>query len=258
MNTTIKLCLTLTVTLVLTSCDTPETSDETIKNEALLKKETANRSLEEVDWDNPEEFENQMQWISYMAAQVLLRSEEARQLFQNEIYNSSGSNTIPLENLIGSDIADLSFKNEFRDEFLTNYHENNPCDGIGKPRNRPKPPGTIGGTAPGVDPNDYLVHHYYSVILDGNCLELYMPNGFAFLQATGTFNNVNIPIKTTAHPLTFDNFNSGFIHNNACSVQEIDVIDNSSSGLIIATRPYRNNSNCLYDKYSMNFEDFLN
>ena len=265
MNPRIKLPTIILLVFVIFSCDTNDITEDTqgIENNTFPEESQSKTSRSPIvledDWHSIERFQNRMQWVSYITAQVLLKSADARTLFQNELNNSVSTNVVKLENLLGDDVTDLSFYQEFADEFLLNYHGVEICDGIGRPRNRPAPSetSTTGGVLPGADYDTYLVDAYVASLLNMDCLEFYLPHGFAFLHTTGSGLTLTSHIRSTAHPLTHGaRSNKGFNHVNACIVSEIEVDDNTN-GFVLVVRPYRN-TNCLYDSYYVNFEDFLN
>jgi len=262
MNPRIKLSIFMLLALATFSCDTNDIAQDALEIENNATQEIQSKTLGvtidlEDDWHTTERLQNRMQWISYMTAQVLLRSADARTLFQNELDNSGGANVVKLENLLGDHVTDLSFYEEFADEFLLNYYGVEICNGIGRPRNRPSPPGTIGGVAPGTDYDAYLVSSYVAALLNMDCFEFYLPHGFAFLHTTGPGPTITSHIRSTAHPLNnATRSNEGFDHADACIVSEIEV-DDDTNGFVLVVRPYRNTT-CLYDKYYVNFEDFLN
>jgi len=260
--------------LIIISCETSDLTDEIatkesneiqlhqnkdLKSSIIYKSIKTNENYSPSDnWDSTQRLHNRMQWVSYMTAQVLLRSEDARILFQNELDNSSVSNTVALEKLLDPNLANLSFYNEFVDEFLLNYHGSGTCDGIGRPRNRPTPPGDTGGATEPQDLDAYLANAYITALLERDCLEFYLPNGFIFIHSTGPGPILSSHIRSTAHPLSaIATSNDAFNHINSCFVDEITV-DNSTNGFVILVRPYRSNTGCLYENYYVDFEDFLN
>lgn len=235
------------------SCNTEDIQEEPIQPESMNRQaglDAGSLTPEE------ETLENRMQWVSYMTAQTLLESGEARRAFQNELDATGALTTVSFDAIFGDQVIDLSFFNEFRDQFFYYYNQqpgdsNDPCDGNGRPNGSPKPPGTIGGSS-----NNAIFEFYISSLLTDDCFEFYLPHGFAYLEPVGNQNGFGSPILSTAHPLNFEPSNEGYKHETKCIVSSMDI-DDSTPGFIIVVRPYRAGVVCTYDDYLMDFEDFL-
>lgn len=254
MKNTIKLVFTLLLLINVYSCETEETLEQETQSETLERRGNGD-GIEVLNNPAAIEIENRMQWVSYMTAQVILRDSGARQEFKDEVEDSGALNAFPIRNLLENDGRNLSFKREFRIEFF--YHFNNtygensedPCDGTGRPEGRPKPTGVLGGMS-----LDVIYQMYILSLLNDNCFEFYLPNGYAPLAPLGSSGFI-VP-KSTAHPMTNAISNEGFSHTSACYVSSITVDDNTP-GVIIVVRPFTDGIGCTYYDFLIDFEDFL-
>lgn len=255
----IKGVLFLLITFIMTSCNVNDIEIEEESENLVFEKhkiENINKNALRSRNVKDEALQNRMQWLSYITAHTIINDVNARNQFRNEANNSTPLNIITLENLINNPV-NSSFKDAFKDVFLYNYYTTTPCTNGGRPRGRPQPVGVIGGIAPGSDFDTLIFNNYISSLLENNCFEFYLPNGFFFLQSTGISNPTNNPVLSTAHPLNNSDSNYGFKSFNTCSVEDVNI-DNSTSGLILVVRPFRSDNNCSYSDYSViNFEDFL-
>ena len=215
-------------------------------------------------------FQKKLQWVSYIAAEVIMSDSSYRQ----EIYNYlQGRETATLEELIGRN-STLNFKDQFISilrDFLSLYPgRDEPVLGTQSP---PLPIITcdeelgeeclapINGDVTGT-----LTTIFLTSILENNCIELFFPDGINPLV------NQNLPfsITSTAHPLNYDDFNYGFMHSSVTSatsddngVTEINYVDNNYLNTVtdnvIVARPYTNNSTCTYPEFLLiNLSAFLN
>lgn len=270
MKTILKLFAALFIFVCFFACTTDELQEETSTNK--LTEENTSISLSgpmnsfgiETDDDESKEIdlENRMQWISYITAQAIMRSNDAKQQFENEVTNSGSAKAFQIANLLDDNVLDSSFKDEFRDVFYLYYDSEFSCTGNGKPKGGPTPPSPIGGTAPGtIPPTPFEL--YVSSILYDDCFEFYLPNGFSPLAAmNGSSTGGAVFLRSTAHPLTNASSNEGYYHSNTntsnCSVTEITANDNTGGPLIVIRPVITNSSQCTYDKYSVNnYEEFL-
>ncbi|EDP72171.1 hypothetical protein FBALC1_13757 [Flavobacteriales bacterium ALC-1] len=258
MKLKLKLPLILLVLVFLYSCETEEIQEQSSTIESIKKKDSDIYKKDpnvraEID------LENRMQWISYMTAQTLLRDDDARQQFENEVVNSGTYNAFHIKALLKENVQNASFKNEFRDVFYLYYNEEDLCDTGGRPRGGPTPPSPIGGIPPGtIPPSPFEL--YIDSILHDDCFEFYLPNGYNPLVAVGGGSGGQIVLKSTAHPLNDDAHNDGYYHNGSYCYNASEIsINNNTFGIIIMVRPLRVTiGNCTYDDYSVNnFEDFL-
>lgn len=247
------------ISIVVSSCninDIEEDSEILVieKQKTLIENKTALR-LSTLNDD--EALQNRMQWVSYMTAHVIIHNVEARNQFRYEANNVSPASIIPLKNLIDNPL-NTTFKDAFKDVFLYNYYTTSPCTDGGRPRGRPQPVGVIGGVVPDAEFDTLLFNAYVYSLLEHDCFEFYLPNGFFFLESTDTSNPTNNPIFSTAHPLNDSNNNYGFKNFNSCSVEEVEISD-STFGFVLVVRPFRNSTGCLYSDYpGIEFENFLN
>lgn len=260
MKITIQLFLFSLLFLSINACNTDELLEENMESKILITEERL--GIVQQNNEKEESLENKMQWIAYITAQALLESGEARRVFRDELNATGTPTTVSLRDLIGHTVTDASFLSEFKNQFLYYYHIDSGtsdagCDGSGRPNGRPKPPGTIGGIPPGTDFNSYIFDLYVASILNDDCLEFYLPNGFMYIESIGNSNPMNTPIKSTAHPLRNETSNEGFYHTSTCFVTPITIND-SIPGFVLVNRPFREDIVCPYDEYAIDFEDFLN
>ncbi|RZN84763.1 MAG: hypothetical protein EVB11_01545 [Winogradskyella sp.] len=262
MKVILKLSLILLLFSCFYSCETEEIQEDNIETKLLSNKSPIREELEVPQGlEEPIDLENRMQWISFMTVQVLLRNNDARDQFRDEVLISGTSNAFHIKALLNPDVRNETFKDEFRVVFYLYYNENDVCDGIGRPRGGPKPPGNIGGDPydPNAPPSPSPFDLYLSSILYDDCLEFYLPNGFNPLIGIGGTGGMAFA-KSTAHPLTNATTNIGYHHVNSCLVSEI-TIDNSTLGPIIVVRPLAlvaATLSCSYNNYPVDdFEDFL-
>lgn len=255
-----KYIFLLLISTFIFSCSTEEAIEDDINSQTLLfeneisQRITTNRN-DFLQSDDAFELENKMQWVSYITAQVLKESARARNEFIEELNNSNTPKVLFLESMLNYPNDRKYFFSEFKRVFLRNYISPGSCSGA-KPEGGPHPNGELGGRST-IDYNQ-VFEDYLSSILNDDCLEYYLPNGFAYFESTGTGNNSS-PIKSTAHPLNTSASNDGYLldyNHGLCGVEEIDLVD-SEPGFIIVVRPFRS-PNCFYDEYDFEFDEFLN
>ena len=248
MKNIIKISTILLLLFCVYSCETEDIVIQNTVSESFSRKSgvVTEQSSESID------LENKMQWVSYMTAQILLNKIDARDDFNDVVVNLGGLNSFPLSTLLEAEYGSEAFIQAFRDEFFLNYNigngANDPCNGVGRPDGRPLPTGTLGGM-----PDDAIFSAYISTLLEDDCLEFYLPNGYAPIGGVGGGPSA---IKSTAHPLTNAISNDGFNHDSACFVSTMTINDNTP-GIAIVVRPFRNTTNCTYYDYLINFVDFL-
>ena len=197
---------------------------------------------------------NKMEWISYITAQVLNRSANARVEFREQLGNPNSSTALSLNSMLGNPSVNRQFRAEFKRIFIQNYMASGgSCTNGGHPEGGPHPNGELGGRS-SID-YDQIFEDYISSLLDDDCLEYYLPNGFAYFESTT--NNNSSPIKSTSHPLSTSRVNSGFLFNDIvfCTVEPIRITG-ATTGIIIVVRPFRS-PNCFYNEYDFDFNDFL-
>lgn len=264
MKNTLKL-IALVFILNFSSCSEEELMETNIETQSKIAKSTT------YDEANVEKLHNIMQWTGYLTAQVLLNSNEGRAQFES-FYNNGNTESIRLAYLVGSSVQNESFKSALKDEFYRYILIPESCpEDPTRTRDRPTPPnppghpetlsGFISWTfntpdyVPGLtieEVNEERFQHYLELILEDNCLEIYLPNGY------------NTPIrniKSSAHPLLDQNFNDeAYKHISECNV-DLTNVASRTLGNIIIIRPYRGTgfpgNNCAYTQYSFDFTDFL-
>ncbi len=233
--------------IIIFSCSKQELIGEnpTDNETTSLNKATNNRVALEKDILI---LENKMQWVSYLTAQVLLKDEPARKEFVNLLSNRSPK-VIKLQDILRFDSENNSFREAFEVEFNYYQTEGNDC---GRPEGRPKP--NTQGLRSEVTYSAF--NSYISSLLEDECLELYMPNGFnSNFEAISSIPPTSI--TTSAHPLVIPSkFNRGFIHKGRCQIEK-SIVSSVTMGTVIIVRPYRLINGCSYKKYSgINFQDF--
>ena len=140
-------------------------SNEELLNKALRENESDSintRSLEncfEIDYGP---FANQVQWISYLCSQVLLRNEDGKQQFLDVLSKSKSGKIVPLEDVLSSNLLLLDFREEFQEEFLF-YHLYG-CNQGGHPQGTPRPPGSPNQNPGTID--EQLFDIYVSTLLN--------------------------------------------------------------------------------------------
>ncbi|TCI94860.1 hypothetical protein [Tenacibaculum sp. M341] len=224
------------------------------------------------------DFDNQLQWSSYIAARVVLGNQQARE----EVYTKlNGENVISLNDLIGRQVGfDSPFKSGFYallrqyillDVDFSSIPRVNPVHGNqSPPRPIPTKVSDSGSSAFGVPVSsfvDFLVTAFVADMVDNNCLELYFPKGFSLEP----FSNSTSIVVSSAHPLIQEGFNVGYLQtarplsgSNEISSTSILVNDqllaNSSLENIIIIRPYRElnlEESCTYPDYVEDFTIFM-
>jgi hypothetical protein len=264
MKTPLKL-IALVLIFNFSSCSEEELIETNIETQSNIAKSTTYVNA------NVERLHNIMQWTAYLTTQVLLNSNEGRAQFEN-FYNNGNTESIRLADLVGNSVQNESFKNALEDEFYRYIliPESCPEDPM-RTSDRPRPPHPPGHpeTLPGFiswtfNTPDYVpghtieeIHeerfqHYLELILDDNCLEIYLPNGY---------NTQVRNIRSSAHPLLDQNFNDeAYKHISECNVNTTNVTSRTLGNIIIV-RPKRYtalvNSNCHYSQYDFDFTDFL-
>jgi len=218
------------------SCEKPneieivETSEE----------ENSNSAHRDIDLPTSAEIlENDMEWAAYLTAQAILTNESAKAQFMSALSNSEFVNIVRIEDLLGPNLINLSFRNAFEERF--NYFDNLPDCGRcpGGRLDKPEQVNCSGFCS------------YLKVLLNENCLEIVLPNGF----------NPNISVvSSTAHPLNLDAFNDAYIHTeDDVTYRIINNINVSTFTNPLVVRPFIDVLNgCKYDAYSeLNFTYFL-
>lgn len=245
----------LLILLILNSCQNSNDFESDIDNLNSLDNSSDIRSVRAED----DEFEIQMQWVSFLIAKAIHDDSDARQVFINS-YNTIGTGStdvVSLNKLLNAPYFDNRLEQAFETAFYYYFFPNSSCPDEGRnPRGGPKPPGTIGG-CPGPIPRNrclegaYLQYLHY--LTQENCLEVYLPNGY---------DSSHTQIHTTAHPLTNFGANEGYVMPEDCrndltiSPFNLHFLNN-----VIVTRPYRDTiTRCDYDEYYFveDFTVFLN
>lgn len=250
MKTTFKLFLSALLLVTVFSCNLENIEEESVNSE-IQERKTLSEDIDAITDGKEESLHNKMQWASYITAQTLLNSSDARDQMRDALIASGSINTLNLSDLLSENLANQSFRDEFRAqfEFYLNIHVNDPCSGVGRPEGTPRPTGTLGGM-----PETLLFDIYVSSLIYEDCLEYYMPNGYVLIPITSP--GPDSLIKSTAHPLDTSPTNVGYSHTSRCYVAEIDV-DDFTTDIIIVVRPYRDDFGCTYEEYDVDFEEFL-
>ena len=195
--------LTLLALCSLLSCqlDNEELSQENLQIENLEfdiseNEKTISESRREMRTSDEELIlHNNLQWLSYIATQSIMRDEAARIEFLNKI---GSSKTIRVHLLLGDSVPeDDPFKLTFTtllSEYLTHISICRPDQASSTP---PEIPGDTGR-----NPNRGSKVEIFEEVFDLSCVELYVPN-----QIPSTQRNVYI---SSAHPLTDAPFNYGY------------------------------------------------
>lgn len=194
-------------------------------------------------------FEDQLQWVSFITANVILNKPDAREEFIAQI-GRVDPDVVKLEDIL---VDRSAFETAFKQQFLFyNGITDDRCSGGTKdPKGNPKPPGAIGG-CPEDSCLSNLYEEYIEYLIEQNCIEIYIPNGYTM---------TTIMIHSTAHPLTNDGFNEAYIVPEQCDGEFIiSPFNINSLNNVLIARPYRgNDAACSYSEYShiTNFTDFL-
>jgi len=266
--------------LVFSSCqvDNDSLQDETLDSnlELIISQEESNsESRSEPDFHQRYHLERNLQWISYLSGATVIRSQSARNEF---ILKLSGSDRINLNDLIGEEVPDSSpFKAAFINQLR--FHITAIIDGCRPEQSRPSQPGGIPGGSPdnddgvpGIIASDDISSlnrqsdiQVFNDILDISCVELFVP------EVIPTFNVSRI--LTTAHPLNYKPYNSGFVISNTVigldlcgnTINSYGTIVNDSyttiTDFLFVARPFRSigSFECTYPEYSdIDFTEFLN
>lgn len=152
-----------------------------------------------------EAFESMMQWTSYLTAQALYYDSAAESQFISVLQSdiSSPNKIISLEDLLGHNVSNSSFRLAFREQFF--HYVDIDCDntggGFGPLEGSPKPHPPIEIA----DPNncDLVFANFLTALLDNNCLEFYLPLGYDASDNNWT---------STAHTLTTSLQNECYLH----------------------------------------------
>lgn len=240
--------------LLMISCQTEsiETNEEIDPN---LVQEVTNIRMTEA-----EEFENRMQWASYVSAKLLAASTAHQNLFTSEL---GLGDTIPLGDILGNPLT--AFHQDFRGYFIWYFGLEGNFPEPDQNPNRPPPPPPLGGGFGEITPEeeaDYMIDY----LVNQNCVELFFPVGLQFSGFT-TFT-----LTSTAHPLNEDSHNDGVkrfstlrytpaypsgVYTQAVNVNDLYISVPSAQNIIV-TRPYRSPLICPYSEYGeLDFEDFL-
>lgn len=227
---------------------------------------------------NNNQFENDLQWISYIAAKAIMTNPEARL----EVYNKlNGRKRISLTELISFNTSNLSpFKTTFisiltqeinidlfqpgRDPVHGSQTPPRPITTKSEKQESPTSKTKVRvNTSANILANTFLIDVVFS-----RCIELYFPKN---LKPTIAFDDQKI-IVSTAHPLNSDQFNNGYLQS---SIDQFNINNISTSPIqvapgflssptfndLIVARPYKSinslPSNCLYNEYPIDFSLFL-
>jgi len=204
------------------------------------------------------EFENALQWVAYLTANVLKNYNNG---FVLEELNTKS--VYSLNDLLDPTGSYQTFNQNFRDAVFYAIHAEPDLE------HEPDRPLTGNGGS-GITTTSEQTEAFFEYILEDNCIELYFPNGTT---------NANLAYSSTAHPLNRDPFNDGFrylaqpmtdIDGNLIYIVDADIneIYVQFHQNVIVARPNRNsgitnvgdpakNPACDYGEYNMNFDLFL-
>lgn len=251
-----KLVLLLII-LNFSSCSNEEVIETSKTNSDVKYLKTADDqiSIEDI------RFENLMQWTAYLTTQVLINNDQWSEQF---VSLNSNTGVIKLEDLFNDNLLNTSFIDALEVEFDNHVLQTTSiCDIGARSNDRPTPPQLPGSSQSGIQILSWTLtfpvdeerwfEEYLELILDDNCLEIYLPNDYNILEMTAI---------SSAHPLLDHNFNDlAFNHTSTCEIEYASVSD-ISLGNIIIVRPDRktytyNLLDCSYSQYPFNFTDFL-
>lgn len=247
--------------LVLFACEnnTEDLNIGTEQNGTLLKKGLSASSTLTAE----EQFQNTMQWISFLTAEAILNDSGARSEFiasLNPITFISPSRKVILNDLFTANNPEFmaAFESTFIFYETNNWNHSNDPD-CGKPSGgRPMPPPT-GGIDDTCTSISDLYCKFKHAITNLYCLEFYLPTGYQTNQI-GTSSYINI--TSSAHPLNNTNSNYSYTHP-GCQIGD-NIINNSNFTHYtnpIIVRPYVSPSSpiCSFNEYESigNFTDFL-
>lgn len=271
MRNTLKL-IALVFILNFSSCSEDELIETNSETQSSIAKSKTLTEIEDI------RLQNLMQWTGHLAGQVALNNNEGRAQFINAV-NASNNGSVKLSDLIhyesdnqnrsyGNTDLSESFANALKDEFYKYVLISDFCSNPERTRDRPVPPELPG--QPNFQHQSWIYNYpepgdteeeiyeerfqqYLGLILEDNCLEIYLPNGF------------NTPIRniiSSAHPLLDQNFNyEAYKHVAECNIDPINITSRTLGNIIIV-RPYIGtgfpDTNCTYTQFDFDFTDFLN
>ncbi|WP_298892424.1 hypothetical protein [uncultured Psychroserpens sp.] len=256
--------------LLIFSCETEDisTQDQTLTNSKTNTSEVYARDGSGGGVDiltDAEILENHLQWVSFIAAEIILYHPDAREEFLAKL---DVNGTVALEELIGND---MSMGGSFRDTFdqILYYHVCidifGQCGKPGSVSGTPNRPASSsngtggGGILPGFEV-EWAVADFRNFVLSQNCIELHT-NYNSVLVGAFIVNDMT----STAHPLNTDDSNIGIRRYSQLGTQPILSVDNAymATNLTLIARPFRPNAvsigdECSYTEYSdvADFTDF--
>ncbi|WP_298761457.1 hypothetical protein [uncultured Psychroserpens sp.] len=247
-----KLLFAFCLLISFNSCEKEAVNDYEINSKNTQITDVYSRAKAQTQTSDSEALENNMQWVAYMTAQILIKDVNATNQFMSR-YNSGMINNdysiIRLSELLNNQQTNQSFRDAFENEFVIfNGEAHNPCENQGKPKLRPTPPPC--NPTPCALPNEDIFEIYVDYLISEHCLEIYVSGGLDLLQN----------IMSSAHPLNTTNINAGFEHFNLneCLVNEVTIDGNGVGNLysnLIVVRPYREIHECDYLQFP-NIPDF--
>lgn len=240
--------------LFLTSC---ERDTEVLENEGVYSKnlETTvtkegndiNNSTRGSTYSSTDILRLRMEWASFITARIIHESSSLK----NDVRALIVNQTIPLEDLIGSNSQLPSFHSEFVIH-LTDFIESTHCPGD----EFDEPDRAV--IEDGSKPTPQIVVDYLNYMLNQNCVELYFPIDIL---------NGNEDIISLSHPLTNYQTNHAYQRQSGCisslltHVTNTHVYINQLNYTYIVARPVKAQSpfsTCAYSQFNgINFNYFL-
>lgn len=203
----------------------------------------------------PDPFEIQLQWTSYISALVLIHHPDIAIAVNNLILQNG--KIIPINDLLSMNVVsgENSFNTLFWSYLNLYFHP-------GRPNHQIIIPG-IAGEEPTNELFSMDVIDFMTVITETECVELSFPKGLDLTPQT-----LIQGFTSTAHPLTTALTNYGYRRhwsledpNNSVAtyVKTVNGLYVSLNENIIVARPFRNITNCLYEQYDgILFGNYLN
>lgn len=248
----------LATLLAFSSCNKEEKIIDTIVSEKTSKNKVQNKnriSNENFASNYQDPFEIDLQDLSFLIGQALLNHESSRQGFL-DVYNNSyqanqTSRVIKLNELFNDDPNLNPFRNAFEEEF-TYYKSYQAC--IGRPDGELTVGNSQGTGGSHFIENDFEV--YLNLILNEECVEIYMPNEISFETEERSL----LTIISSAHPLNNSDYNESYVSTGRCIKIE-ETLNASRTGNVMILRPFRSQNErggCQYSEYSsIDFTEFL-
>jgi len=235
-------------------------SEEQVSSKEEFPYENANRTSIPIPV-NAESLQRNLSWIAFFTALIIgPGGDEVSIDISNRM---GGSNSILLEDLIGSDIPSESpFKQAFIDVLqsysgLIGVEDDGGCNGCSPTPGQelPQPPiGNLGDTPGFTTSSSYSsVLNIFDDILDFECIEIYFPDRkplrFASIEPF-----LSIPKYSIGHDMGLGNSTPIYIH----PIFGGGFPNSTILPITVVVRPRRSNSNgCLFEEYAhIDFTEF--